>query len=365
MKSSQIGKDEHPKSMVWYHRTWSIILAIIIFWPLGIFLMWKYKKWPKKFKVALTVAYAILTIVLVVAIINAPPYLTVNNLATNNRISTDDSKYALTGNAALGSVVTINGAVAARDDDSFSATIPLNEGDNNIDIKAINDKKETDEHIIIHRTTAAEFQARKAAVLEAAKRAEDAKKAADATKAKEEADAAKAAADAEAKAAVAATQAAAKKAQEAQTESSTPTIGRPFKISAPDGSSADITIIGISYPKTTPSGTPPLADEYVVLDVQIAGKSSQPFHYSEQNFDIRYADSGSNPYQKYSNTRTYNVDPTVWAAFSPNLGQGNLTSGQTARGTVPFDMSKQSQVVVEMTDDSLTNTLAQWLFTTH
>ena len=86
------------------------------------------------------------------------------------------------------------------------------------------------------------------------------------------------------------------------------------------------------------------------------------FHYSEQNFAIQYSDD-PDPYHS-EDSRIWNVTPLDWAAFSPNLGMGTISQGQQVRGTVPFDMSAHSRVLISMTDDDLTTTLAQWLTTT-
>ena len=38
-----------------YKRTWFIILCLIFFWPLGVFLMWKYSQWNKIVKIIISV----------------------------------------------------------------------------------------------------------------------------------------------------------------------------------------------------------------------------------------------------------------------------------------------------------------------
>lgn len=38
-----------------YQKTWFIILALIFFWPLGIFLMWKFSKWNKIVKIIISI----------------------------------------------------------------------------------------------------------------------------------------------------------------------------------------------------------------------------------------------------------------------------------------------------------------------
>lgn len=44
-------------------KTWWIILWLVIFWPVGLFLMWKNKKWSKSIRLIITIAIAVLFIV--------------------------------------------------------------------------------------------------------------------------------------------------------------------------------------------------------------------------------------------------------------------------------------------------------------
>lgn len=42
----------------WYTKTWVVILLLILFWPIGLFLMWRYKKdWNKVVKIIITVLF--------------------------------------------------------------------------------------------------------------------------------------------------------------------------------------------------------------------------------------------------------------------------------------------------------------------
>lgn len=52
-------KDAVPLQTKWYEKTWLVILALIIFWPVGLFLMWKYKpRWNLAVKIIITVILA-------------------------------------------------------------------------------------------------------------------------------------------------------------------------------------------------------------------------------------------------------------------------------------------------------------------
>lgn len=47
----------------WYEKSWVVILLIIFFWPVGIFLMWRYKKnWNKIAKTIITILVVIIAI---------------------------------------------------------------------------------------------------------------------------------------------------------------------------------------------------------------------------------------------------------------------------------------------------------------
>lgn len=46
----------------WYKSTWFTILMLVIFFPVGLFLMWKYMNWKTWVKVVITVAIALIVI---------------------------------------------------------------------------------------------------------------------------------------------------------------------------------------------------------------------------------------------------------------------------------------------------------------
>ena len=41
-----------------YEKTWFIILALLLFWPLGLILMWLYSSWSKPVKIIVTILCA-------------------------------------------------------------------------------------------------------------------------------------------------------------------------------------------------------------------------------------------------------------------------------------------------------------------
>lgn len=46
----------------WYTKTWVIVLFLIFFFPIGLFLMWRYKEWGKITKIVITVVIALMAI---------------------------------------------------------------------------------------------------------------------------------------------------------------------------------------------------------------------------------------------------------------------------------------------------------------
>ena len=53
-------KPSGPPPEKWYEKTWVIILFLIFLWPIGLFLMWRYKKnWGKVAKISITIVVAL------------------------------------------------------------------------------------------------------------------------------------------------------------------------------------------------------------------------------------------------------------------------------------------------------------------
>lgn len=182
-----------------YQRNWFIITLLVIFAPVGIFLVWKYANWKRSRKIIGTIASALLIIGALIIGLNAPATIQVDNLGKNNTITTDDATYTLTGNISTlhDTTLTINGEeTEISSSGDFSKKLDLKEGDNKIELVATSDKGTTEETVTVHRTTQAEFaeRAHKAAE-EKAKKEADEKAAAD-KKAKDAADKKKAEEDA-------------------------------------------------------------------------------------------------------------------------------------------------------------------------
>ena len=48
MAESTIASQEGPRP--WYTRSWVTLAAMYAFLPLGLYLMWRYRPWPRWFK---------------------------------------------------------------------------------------------------------------------------------------------------------------------------------------------------------------------------------------------------------------------------------------------------------------------------
>lgn len=47
----------------WYQKTWAIVLLLVFFFPVGLFLMWKFTNWNKKLKWGITAFFIIMFII--------------------------------------------------------------------------------------------------------------------------------------------------------------------------------------------------------------------------------------------------------------------------------------------------------------
>ncbi len=57
---------EQP-TQLWYTQTWVAILALVLFFPVGLFLMWRFTSWEAWVKTVITAAGALLAIIIIVA----------------------------------------------------------------------------------------------------------------------------------------------------------------------------------------------------------------------------------------------------------------------------------------------------------
>lgn len=184
----------------WYKKSSWIAVFLIIFWPLGVYFMWRYANWKKSVKIVISALELLFFMIFMVGVANASPYISLAD-SYYSTPKTDKSSYVVSGTASPDSVVKVNEVTALRSGSDFKVTVPLKEGDNQINVVATDGDKQTKKSFVIHRNTSAEIKAskdtaaaaKKAAAVDTAKKAVAADAAKKATAAD---DAKKAAADA-------------------------------------------------------------------------------------------------------------------------------------------------------------------------
>lgn len=76
--------------MKWYQKTWAIILFLIIFFPVGLFLMWKYSSWNKIIKGVIT---GFFVLIFIGNIVNGGNNKTeTNSIAKNSQVQEENNK---------------------------------------------------------------------------------------------------------------------------------------------------------------------------------------------------------------------------------------------------------------------------------
>jgi hypothetical protein len=133
---------------------WQIIALLILFFPVGLYLLWQQDRWPKRTKKIVTwVASTALVAFLALIIIFAPPTVTI----TSSLASVKPDFYELTGKVSpAGSIVTVNGVQAKVVGDTFSNNVRLKEGDNILKVVVVSGSKRTEQEFKIHRYTKSE-----------------------------------------------------------------------------------------------------------------------------------------------------------------------------------------------------------------
>lgn len=169
--------DKHSTvSKPWYQKNIAIIILLIIFWPVGLYLMWRYTQRAKGLKITLSVIAGLFGILFIYAALNPTPILSVDNVK-NGKISTDDKSYTVSGTLTGltdGVAITVNDKTALRSGDKFSLSIELEDGDNQVIVKATKDDKSDEETFIIYKTPESELTAKREAEAKAKKEAEEA-----------------------------------------------------------------------------------------------------------------------------------------------------------------------------------------------
>lgn len=145
----------------WYEKKPVIITLLILFFPIGLPLMWKFSPWAKRTKWLVSGVIAVLVASAFIATYNSTPTISINN-ASNGVINSDDVEYELTGSVTSYKETTlkINEVNVPLDVYNFSHTVSLEEGDNTFTLIAVSENGKATKKITIHRTTKEEFAAR-------------------------------------------------------------------------------------------------------------------------------------------------------------------------------------------------------------
>ena len=146
------------------NRTWFILASTILFWPLGIYLIYKHHKLNSKTRGIVASSLVATTMLLGVAAYNAPPSLALSTGRITSTQKTDNDHILLEGNvsSAHSTELYINDKpVQLSSSGKFSHKLSLEEGATDVKIVAKSEKGLDTETFKVHRTTAAEFVERK------------------------------------------------------------------------------------------------------------------------------------------------------------------------------------------------------------
>lgn len=56
----------------WYSQTWVAVVALVLFFPVGVFLMWRFQRWEVWLKTIITVAAALVAFIIIIAFLTTP-----------------------------------------------------------------------------------------------------------------------------------------------------------------------------------------------------------------------------------------------------------------------------------------------------
>ncbi|OGY23708.1 MAG: hypothetical protein A2172_00075 [Candidatus Woykebacteria bacterium RBG_13_40_15] len=169
LSPNQADKPQQPeektvKGEKWYKKPLGIIALLILFFPAGLFLMWKYTDWHKNIKWGITGFFALIVIWSIVSSALAKtPVITLNDFEADKTVT--GSEYSLSGKVdPPSSELKINGkTVEVKEDGSFTYSLSLEEGVNEIKIEANNSGKTAELSRKLTRELTEEEKAAKAA----------------------------------------------------------------------------------------------------------------------------------------------------------------------------------------------------------
>lgn len=106
-----------------YKKTWFIIVCLIIFFPVGLFLMWKYADWKKVIKIVVTVVIGILFLIGICALADeSTEYENNNTYTTSEEYATDEEEDEADNEEDIVDMFTSESDYSAVDYDSLART---------------------------------------------------------------------------------------------------------------------------------------------------------------------------------------------------------------------------------------------------
>lgn len=144
-----------------------IVFVSLIFFPIGLYLMFK-NKWSNKAKYSVSVASLIIIVLTIVGIFFTPPTIELASIKENEIIRVEESTYKVRGNVLPDhSKLEINGQTVSLDKNgNFETDVELVEGENTITIKATDEDKVTEKSFKVSRISDAELAERERIRLE-------------------------------------------------------------------------------------------------------------------------------------------------------------------------------------------------------
>lgn len=111
--------------MKWYQKTWVIILMLYLFFPVGLYLMWKHSKWSSKAKKIVTGVFAVVCVAVII-----------NGNSTNNQVQKNNSSDKI--------VVASKETIDNESNDSNSTVTSKEESNDNTNSNTDKENKETE-----------------------------------------------------------------------------------------------------------------------------------------------------------------------------------------------------------------------------
>lgn len=101
--------------------------------------------------------------------------------------------------------------------------------------------------------------------------------------------------------------------------------------------------------------------ELAIVDLTYTGATAKPFSFTEDDVDFEYGTKTELFHHEFGDTHLYGPLPIEdYTSYGAPLRIGAVTAGQTKRGLVILRMSPDSDYILDVSDDSTADPLAQW-----